>query len=541
MNMASVSSGERISCWFRDFENPKFTLLNQDIETDVIIVGGGISGLTCAYVLLNNGKRVVVLEDGEIASGETGRTTAHLANGLDDRYFELEKDFNTEGIILAAESHTAAIDLIEQIVTTENIDCEFTRCDGYLFLSPQHSFSLLQKEFEAAKRAGLPVEMVDQIPVPKFASGTSIRFPNQGKFHPGKYMAGLAKAVHNKGGKIFTNTHVSKMHGGYEEAVAITENGIKAIGKHLIVATNVPVNDRFVVYTKLEPYRTYVITAKIPKNAFPNALLWDTEDPYHYVRTTSYDSQYDLLIVGGEDHKVGQSFDFEQRYQNLYNWTKERFPIEGGIVDKWSGQISEPIDDLAFIGRNPTDFPNVYIVTGDSGNGMTHGTLAGILLTDLICGRSNPWEKLYDPSRKTVREIGEFLKHNLNVGIQYKDWLSGGEVSDIEEIAPCHGAVVRQGLSKIAVYRDDKGKFHACSATCPHLGGVVRWNDSEKSWDCPAHGSRFDPFGNVVNGPANCGLSTTSFEFKLQQAEAKVPLQEEVPVTSTRIGMDERK
>jgi len=272
----------------------------------------------------------------------------------------------------------------------------------------------------------------------------------------------------------------------------------------------VPVNDRIVMYTKLEPYRTYVITCKVPKGSVPAALYWDTEDPYHYVRTTPdmTDNAYDLLIVGGEDHKVGQSHDFEVRYQNLFNWTKERFPIVEKIEDKWSGQVIEPVDDLAYIGRNVSYYKNVYICTGDSGNGMTHGTIAAILIPDLILGVKNPWEKLYAPSRKPVHELAEFFKHNLNQQVYYKKWFTASDIQDIEDLKPCSGAVMRDGLTKVAVYRDHSGLLHTCSAVCPHLGGIVGWNDNEKTWDCPIHGSRFDPYGKVMNGPANCDLAT---------------------------------
>jgi len=168
----------------------------------------------------------------------------------------------------------------------------------------------------------------------------------------------------------------------------------------------------------------------------------------------------------------------------------------------------EPVDAMAFIGRNPADEPNVFIVTGDSGNGMTHGAIAGMLITDLIAGRENPWAKLYDPSRKAMKPllIAEFAKENLNVAAQLRDYLTGSDVASVEEITPGSGAVLRQGLKKIATYRDDQGVLHQFSAVCPHLKCIVRWNPAEKTWDCPCHGSRFDCLGHVVNGPASSDL-----------------------------------
>jgi Rieske Fe-S protein len=215
----------------------------------------------------------------------------------------------------------------------------------------------------------------------------------------------------------------------------------------------------------------------------------------------------DLLIVGGEDHKTGQADDAKDRYSRLDVWTRERFPVQGTVRCRWSGQILETIDGLAFIGKNPIDAANVFVATGDSGMGMTHGTIAGILLTDLIVGRRNPWYTLYDPSRKTLLAAGNFLREGLNVARQYGSWLTGGDVAASHEISPGTGAIVRRGLMKVAAYCDEQGVLHESSAVCPHLGCLVEWNNNESTWDCPCHGSRFDKHGHVLCGPANNDLS----------------------------------
>jgi Rieske Fe-S protein len=231
-------------------------------------------------------------------------------------------------------------------------------------------------------------------------------------------------------------------------------------------------------------------------------------DPYHYVRVQEIDGDAAnaILIAGGEDHKTGQANDPAQRYAAVERWTRERFPAAREVAFHWSGQTMEPVDCLAYIGRNPKDAPNVFIATGDSGMGLTHGTIAGMLLTDLIAGRSNPWEKLYDPARITLKATPTYLKENLNVAKKYSDWLTPGEVKEVSEIAPDTGALMRRGATKLAVYRDREGELHACSAVCPHLGCIVTWNGTERTWDCPCHGSRFTPRGQVVNGPANTDL-----------------------------------
>ena len=259
--------------------------------------------------------------------------------------------------------------------------------------------------------------------------------------------------------------------------------------------------------------------ARVPRGSVTRALYWDTPDPYHYLRLESgksdnAENDYDVLIVGGEDHKTGQADDFTERYQRLEEWTRERFPMVESIDYRWSGQVLEPIDGLAFIGRNPMDADNVYVATGDSGNGMTHGTIAGILLTDLILGRENAWADIYDPSRKTLGAIKEFAKENLNVAAQYADYVTPGELDSTDSVLPGNGAIVRRGLSKVAAYRDKEGILHERSAVCTHLGCIVGWNSSEETWDCPCHGSRFDKFGTVVMGPANSNLEPVNSEVK---------------------------
>jgi nitrite reductase/ring-hydroxylating ferredoxin subunit len=234
-------------------------------------------------------------------------------------------------------------------------------------------------------------------------------------------------------------------------------------------------------------------------------LYWDTADPYHYVRLQNHSATHDCLIVGGEDHKTGQAHDTDVRFDHLEAWTRKVFSHIERIDYRWSGQVMETVDGLAFNGRTPGD-ENVYVVTGDSGHGMTHGTIAGMLIRDLIHNRDNEWAKIYDPSRKSLKSLGEFAKENLNVAAQYVDYVTGGDVKDIDDIRPGMGAVVRRGLQKLACYKDETGLLHELSAICPHLGCVVDWNNTEKSWDCPCHGSRFTALGKVVNGPANTDL-----------------------------------
>ena len=518
-------SGHTTSVWMGTTEVPQFQPLTQDLRANVCVIGAGIAGMTTAYLLARAGRAVVLIDDGQIGGGETSRTTAHLTAALDDRYYNIQKLHGEEGARLAAESHMSAIHRIETIASMEDIDCDFQRVEGYLFLGGNSKRVELERELEATHRAGInDTQLVDRIPLSFWDSGPALRFPRQATFHPLKYLKGLARAILRDGGKIYTGVHAEKIEDG-EPARVTTSEGHVIGADNVVVCTNTPVNDWLIMHTKQYAYRTYVIGARIPKGSVPHGLYWDTPDPYHYIRIqqgedgTGRELDYDILIVGGEDHKTGQATDTQERFVRLEQWTRERFPMIERIEYRWSGQVMEPVDYLAYIGRNPGGDEHIYIATGDSGNGMTHGTIAGIILNELVQGRKHQWAKLYDPSRVKLRATPEYLKENVNVAEQYKDWFTKGDVDRADEIQPGEGAVLGTGRGKIAVYRDDRGKIHQLSAVCPHLYGIVHWNDTEKSWDCPCHGSRFDPYGKVVNGPAIVGLSPVESAPKKTSAE----------------------
>lgn len=482
--------------------------LSRDLTTDVCVVGGGISGLTTAYLLACEGVKVVVLERGILCGGETERTTAHLASAQDDYFSMLEKMHGPKGARLAYESHAAAISEMERIIAAEKINCAFRRVDGYLFKGDKDTLGSLETELAAAKRAGFTdIALLERAPLPKFDTGPAIRFGQQAQFEPLAYCIGLANAILARGGEIYTDTLVTEFKGGKMPYVT-TKSGARVSCKSIVVATNSPENDRVVIHTKQEPYRSYVVTLAMPEGSVPFGLYWDTEDPYHYVRLHDGAKGQLSLIVGGEDHKTGQANDGDRRFADLEAWARKRFPAAGVVTQRWSGQVMEPIDGMGFIGRNPLD-TNVYIVTGDSGQGLTHATIAGMLLRDLILERANAWESLYDPARKTLSAHSalEFLKANASVALHMSDWLKPGEVSSADDIEPGEGALVRNGLSLDAVSRDAKGTLRKCSAVCPHLGGIVHWNSVEKTWDCPLHGSRFDQDGGLLAGPSVSGLS----------------------------------
>lgn len=470
--------------------------LAADLRTDVCVVGAGIAGLTIAYLLARAGRRVAVVEAGNLpVRGETGRSTAHLASAVDDHFTVLEKLFGADGARAAASSHATAIDTIAGIVADEGIECGFKRLDGFLFNQPGTTFDLAA-ELDAARRAGLEAELVERAPLVHFDTGPAIRFAHQGRMDPLAYGEGLARAMVKRGGALFTGTPVVSVDGGHPARVS-TAQGWHVLADCVVVATNVPINDRIALHAKMAPFRTYALAAPVDGADAADALYWDTASPYHYVRFTD-----DLLVVGGEDHRVGHPAHGQQRWNQLEAWARQRFPSFGAVRWRWSGQIMEPVDHLAFIGRNPMDEDNVFVAAGDSGNGITHGTIAGLLIADLALGRENPWTEVYDPSRMTLKAAAAYADTNLHVAEHYAQWLTPGDVDEIRQIPAGGGAVIRSGLGKLAIYRDEAGTVHKRSAACTHLKCIIAWNDAEKTWDCACHGSRFDRFGRVVNGPA---------------------------------------
>jgi glycine/D-amino acid oxidase-like deaminating enzyme/nitrite reductase/ring-hydroxylating ferredoxin subunit len=511
------------SLWMATADCPRYPSLPFDTRTTVCIVGAGIAGLTTAYRLAVTGTPVVVLEERDLCGGQTARTTGHLCSALDDHYFELEKLFGEDGARLAAQSHAAAVDTIEDICRSEGIACDFARVDGYLVQGrgDRHA-GVLDREYEAARRAGLPVERVPGGPAELAVFGDALRFHDQARFHALRYVSGLARAIERLGGRIYCGTRVASVEGGHDAGV-VTADGLHVHADAVVVATHVPFNDRLAIHTKQAAYRTYVLALRIAHDAVPDALLWDTLDPYHYVRV-AHEADGSWLIVGGEDRKSGQDDAPQARFDALELWAREYFPMTGRVGYRWSGQIIEPVDSLGFIGHNPGLARNVYVVTGDSGNGLTHGTLAGLILPELIAGRDSPWAELYAPNRRTLRAADEYLRENANFVPYYGELITGGDVDDVAALAPGQAAVVRQGLSKVAAWRDGEGALHLHSAVCPHLGCVVHWNAVECSWDCPCHGSRFDARdGSRLNGPADRGLSP------VELAAPDVPPPERLP------------
>ena len=492
------------SYWMQELPIVKAPALSQDAVCDVVVIGSGIAGLSTAYELARLGKSVIVIDRGEIGSGMTSRTTAHLANELDDFYSELIRVRGEKDARLYNDSQVAAINRVEAICRDEDIDCQFRRLDAFLVPTDEGPVSDLQEEFDACRKIGVDVEWADRAPIDGFETGRCLRFPNQARFHPTRYLRGLAEAIQRNGGRLFANTAYVD-HDEQDDAVIIqTDGGPKVRASSAVFATNSPVNDRVAIHTKQIPDRTYVIAGRVPKGSVPDILLWDTFEAYHYARIQEIDDSTDLLIVGGEDHRSGEVHDMDARLASLADWTRKRFPAFQKAEYSWSGQVLEPMDFMPFSGLNPGD-KRIYIHTGDSGQGITNGVAGSLTIAPLILGNESRYAEILDPGRKSLTSkvsLGEFVRGQAGAVSNLAEYLGPGEISSADDLKPGEGGILREGVSKVAVYKTAEGEILRRSAVCTHVGCIVHWNGFERCWDCPCHGSQFAPDGQVLNGPA---------------------------------------
>jgi len=477
---------------------------------ETVVIGSGIAGLSVAYELVTRGQKVIVLDRGAIAGGMTSRTTAHLAPICDDGLSALISLRGEKIAALFQQSQEAAVSRIEEIVHQNGIDCNFRRLDAYLFpamgTDAKDARDQRQKEFEAARKIGAAAEMVTGVPLKGFEKAPALRYPDQATFHPLRYLRGVARVIRDNNGIICANSAVVSVHEmSISDVQVTTENGGVIEASTAVVASNSPINDRFELHTKMSPYRSYAMAFTLPSGDLPDALYWDTGDPYHYVRLNPGPGSIDYLIAGGADHKSGEADDGDIRFEAIEAWIRSLVPTLGKEVTRWSGQVLDTIDYCAFIGRNPSS-KSVYVATGDSGQGITHGALAGLLLRDLILGQPSPWVEVYDPERKPLSGLVNYVRENLSAVKNLAEYVLPGDLASVDDLVPGHGGILRKGADKIAACRDLAGKLHLHSAVCTHAGCEVAWNTTEQCWDCSCHGSHFAPDGVVLNGPATLPL-----------------------------------
>jgi glycine/D-amino acid oxidase-like deaminating enzyme/nitrite reductase/ring-hydroxylating ferredoxin subunit len=483
------------SLWTVTAPPREFPSLSGDLTVDVAIIGGGMAGLTTAWLLKRAGKRVAVLEMHRILSGQTGQTTAHLTELLDTPYTTLRQDFGEKGARLAAASSRAAIEQIALLVEELRIDCGFQRVPLFRYAETESQLRDVQREVDAAREAGLRASLTQDVPLPYPVLG-ALRVEDQAQFHPREYLLALADRIPGDGSYLFENTRVTDVRDG-EPCQVVTERGTVTAAA-VVEATTTPLN-RVFMHTKLYPYRSYAVAGPL-EGPLEDGLYYDSQDPYHYIRTQQVDGRA-YVIVGGEDHKVGTREDTDRCFAALEDFTLRRLPVKH-ITHRWSGQVIEPADGLAYIGRNSAS-RHVYVATGFSGTGMTWGTFSGMLLTDLILGRQSPYAALYDATRvKPQAGAKDFIQENAEVAFRFvADRLSRPDGKHLSDVAPGEAKVLEVDGQKVAVYREENGTAHAVSPVCTHLGCHVHWNKAERSWDCPCHGARYSPTGKVLNGP----------------------------------------
>jgi hypothetical protein len=500
---------------------PNAPRLKRKLSCDVAVVGAGITGLSTAYELTRVGLRVIVLDRGLVSGGMTSRTTAHLAPICDDGVSSLIKLRGEEDAALFQKSQAAAVDRIEEHVEALSIACNFRRLDAFLFPGPgmeeRKAREQCDKEYEAAKSIGAPVVCEGGVPLKGYEKAPVLRYPNQATFHPLRYLKSLTQDLLRRGGLVFADSAVTNIQDHDDGVLLTTESAKTVTAANVVVATNSPIGNRVKPHSKMAPYRTYAMAFTVPRGTLPDALYWDMADPYHYVRLNPGPGSIDYLIAGGKDHKSGEVDDGRFRFEAIEAWIRSLVPKLGKAVHRWSGQVLDTVDYCAFIGRNP-ESSRIFVATGDSGQGMTHGVVASLLLRDLIATGSSPWQKLYDPARQTPASLGNFVRENLTAVQNLAEYVTPGELSNIDELRPGQGGILRQGFSKLAISRDLSGRLHAHSATCTHLGCTVHWNSIEQCWDCPCHGSQFAADGRVLNGPAISPLEKATLQGRSRAA-----------------------
>lgn len=491
-----------LSLWMADSPAIDRPPLSGEQRCEVLVVGGGIAGLSCAFEAARLGRSVILVDRDQPGRGMTARTTAHLASESDDWTHILLERQGEDQARLNYESQVAAINRIEAVCRDEGIAADFQRVDGFLVPARAEDQSDLDSEYDACRAIGMPVEWTEEAPLALPGGCRALRFADQGRFNPLKYCAGLARSIERLGGKIYGGTAYMS-HDEDSDVVRVEfENGSVVAADAVMFATNSPVNATVAVHTKQVPMRTYAIAGKVARGAVADALVWDTLEAYHYVRLQP-GADHDWLIVGGEDHRSGTCDDGAQRFANLEAWAKDRFPAMGDVEYRWSGQVMEPADFLPYSGLTPGS-KRTYLHSGDSGMGMTNAVAGSLNFAALLDGGKAHFAELFSPSRKPAdrTSLGEYMKGQAGAAANLAEYVTPGEVDSIDEIAPGEGAVVRRGLAKLAVYRGEDGQLVERSAVCTHVGCIIHWNGTEKCWDCPCHGSQFKTTGEVINGPA---------------------------------------
>jgi glycine/D-amino acid oxidase-like deaminating enzyme/nitrite reductase/ring-hydroxylating ferredoxin subunit len=491
-----------LSYWHETAEGPiaHYPPLDRDVDVDVAILGGGITGLTAAAHLQQSGRRVAVLESRHIGSGTTGFTSGHLDATTDLALAQMIFDFGQSAAAVVTTATREAIDQIE-VRCRQWPDCEFNRISSYQFTESPKGLDALHKQIAAGRKLGFNCWFTRQVPLP-FACAGAMLTAGQGRFHSQRYLQHLAAEIQARGGLIYENTTAEPPKGGAPMTIETDGGSVKA--EAVIVATHAPYLGISEFDFRVFPYQSYVIAARVHDD-IADALYWDDADPYHYIRLASPDDP-GLLIIGGCDHKTGQPGDERQRFAELEQYAREHFSVQS-IEHQWSAQLYDPADGLPHVGKVP-GMPNVYVATGFAGTGLTWGTVAGTLMARIILGQRHPLEEILAPGRLTLMASArDVIAENLDVMRRFVvDRFAAGKPLADEQIAPGCGQIVTRNGRLVAMYRDPSGALYRLSPVCKHAGCIVHWNEAERTWDCPCHGSRYMADGRRFYGPSTSDL-----------------------------------
>jgi glycine/D-amino acid oxidase-like deaminating enzyme/nitrite reductase/ring-hydroxylating ferredoxin subunit len=492
---------------------PEYTAKNVQSEQknyDVIIVGGGITGITTALLLQNSGKKCLIAESKNIGFGTTSGTTAHLNTILDLTYAEIEKNFGEENTKIVLSAVLQAINIAESNVIKHNIDCDFSEHNGYLFSTDEQQTKKLDEAFEASQRAGCDVEYSDTIPVPVDFKKALV-FKRQAQIHPTKYLYGLAKAFENAGGRILQQCRVTEVKENDEKILEVETSFGKMKAANLIYATHIPPGVNL-LHFRCAPYRSYAMALTLKDQNYPVDLAYDLYDPYHYYRSQEIDGKT-YLIAGGEDHRTAEKKDTQQCFVYLENYLRKHFEVDEEVY-KWSSQYFEPADGLPYIGHLPGNPKNVFVATGYGGNGVTYSQIASQILCDLIVKGKSEYENIFNPLRiKPVAGFENFIENAADVTINFIEKLfPAKKIDDLNSLQNGEAKLIKYKNQSIAIYKDENGKIHSVDPACTHINCTVAWNTSEKIWECPCHGSRFNEDGEMFTAPARKNLQKINFE-----------------------------
>lgn len=486
------------SYWIESTPETGYPRLDGDLEVDVAVVGGGITGVTAALLLQRAGKNVALLEMKRIARGATGYTTAKLTSGHNVIYTALERSFGVEGARTYAEANEGGLAQIRLLTEELGIDCDLETRANYVYASSTESAPEVEEEVKAARRAGLEASLVKKTSLP-YRVAAAARLEHQAQFHPRKYVLGLAEAFSGDGGLVFEETRARDVGHG-KPCTVLTQHGVVR-ARDVIVASHLPFEDGGLYFARTHPQRSYAIAFPIGAESDPDGMFISADEPTRSLRTTPANGGLLLLIVGGEGHKTGQG-DPAKSYRRLEDWARGHFPVES-VPYRWATHDHVSVDRVPFVGPLLPWRTRVWVATGYGKWGLTNGTAAALILTDLILGRENRWADLFSSRRVRSLVSRSLVRENANVARRFvADRLKLPGQEAVEALRPGEGTVARIGGETLAVSRDDDGSLIALSPRCTHLGCYVGWNAAERTWDCPCHGSRYLPDGSVMESPA---------------------------------------